>query len=82
MAGALDLAYPGEDRGGAAGSLRVGGISKAVYEAGLEKGVIVRPLAGCVVMAPPLIITEAEIDELGRRLHAALDLTLAERPKG
>jgi len=82
LAGALDLAYPGEERAGAAGSLRVGGISKAVYEAGLEKGVIVRPLAGCVVMAPTLIITEAEIDELGRRLRAALDLTLAERPKG
>jgi 4-aminobutyrate--pyruvate transaminase len=82
LAGALDLAYPGEERAGAAGSLKVGGVSKAVYEAGLEHGVIVRPLAGCVVMAPPLIITEAEISELGRRLRAALDRALADQPKG
>lgn len=80
LAGALDLAFPGEDRAGAAGSLKVGGVSKAVYEAGLEQGVIVRPLAGCIVMAPPLIITEAEIGELGRRLRAALDLALAAAP--
>jgi len=33
--------------------------------------VIVRPLAGCFVMAPPLIITAAEIAELGWRLRAA-----------
>jgi 4-aminobutyrate--pyruvate transaminase len=82
LAGALDLAYPGEERAGAAGSLKVGGVSKAVYEAGLELGVIVRPLAGCVVMAPPLIISEAEIAELGRRLRAALDRALADKPKG
>ena len=37
---------PGESRGGAAGSLKVGGLSKAIYEAGLEAGIIVRPLAG------------------------------------
>ena len=81
LAGALDLAFPGEDRAGAAGSLKVGGVSKAVYEAGLEQGVIVRPLSGCVVMAPPLIITDAEITELGRRLRAALDSALASQPK-
>jgi 4-aminobutyrate--pyruvate transaminase len=81
LAGALDLAFPGEDRAGAAGSLKVGGVSKAVYEAGLEQGVIVRPLAGCIVMAPPLIITETEIGELGRRLRAALDRALAAGPR-
>ena len=31
-------------------------------------------------MAPPLIITVAEIDELGRRLRAALDRVLADLP--
>ncbi|MCB1377360.1 MAG: aminotransferase class III-fold pyridoxal phosphate-dependent enzyme [Alphaproteobacteria bacterium] len=77
LAGALDIAFPGEIRGGAAGSLKVGGVSKAVYQAGLDHGVIVRPLAGCVVMAPPLIISEPEIAELGRRLRAALDQALA-----
>ena len=77
LTGAVEVSYPGEDRAGAAGSLKVGGITKEVYEAGLAEGVIVRPLAGCFVMAPPLIITEAEIAELGRRLRAALDRVLA-----
>jgi 4-aminobutyrate--pyruvate transaminase len=74
------VAAPGEVRGGPAASLKVGGITKAVYEAGLDHGIIVRPLAGCFVMAPPLIITEAEIGELGRRLKAALDQVLAQLP--
>jgi 4-aminobutyrate--pyruvate transaminase len=77
LAGAIEVAYPGEGRAGAAGSLKVGGATKDVYEAGLLEGVIVRPLAGCFVMAPPLIITEAEITELGRRVRAALDRALA-----
>ena len=81
LTGAIEVAYPGEDGTGAAGSLEVGGIAKDVYvyEAGLQEGVIVRPLAGCFVMAPPLIITEAEIAELGRRLRAALDRVLANK---
>ncbi len=77
LMGALEVAQPGESGAGAAASLKVGGLSKAIYDAGLEQGIIVRPLAGCIVMAPPLIITEAEIDELGRRLRAALDDALA-----
>jgi 4-aminobutyrate---pyruvate transaminase len=81
LTGALEVACPGEDRAGAAGSLKVGGITKDVYEAGLLEGVIVRPLAGCFVMAPPLIVTAAEITELGRRLRAALDRVLADQPK-
>lgn len=80
LTGAVEVAYPDEGRAGAAGSLKVGGVTKDVYEAGLLEGVIVRPLAGCFVMAPPLIITEAEIAELGRRLRAALDRVLASRP--
>lgn len=81
LAGAIEVAAPGEARGGPAASLKVGGITKAVYEAGLEHGIIVRPLAGCFVMAPPLIVTEAEITEIGRRLRAALDQVLAHLPK-
>jgi 4-aminobutyrate--pyruvate transaminase len=79
LAGAVEVAYPGEGRAGPAASLKVGGATKEVYEAGLAEGVIVRPLAGCFVMAPPLIITEAEIAELGRRVRAALDRVLANR---
>jgi len=67
-------------RAGAAGSLKVGGVTKDIYEAGLVEGVIVRPLSSCFVMAPPLIITEVEITELGRRLWAALDRVLSNRP--
>lgn len=81
LAGAIEVAAPGEARGGPAASLKVGGITKAVYEAGLDHGIIVRPLAGCFVMAPPLIITEPEIAELGRRLKAALDQVLAQLPQ-
>lgn len=76
LMGAFDVATPGEGKSGPAASLKVGGLSKAIYEAGLQTGVIVRPLAGCFVMAPPLIITESEIDELGRRLRSALDIAL------
>lgn len=77
LMGALDVKAPGEDASGAAASLRIGGLSKTIYEAGLEAGIIVRPLAGCLVMAPPLIITESEIDELAARLTTALDSALA-----
>ena len=76
LLGAIEVAAPGESPVGSASSLKVGGLSKTIYEAGLETGVIVRPLAGCLVLSPPLIITEAEIDELGRRLRSALDRVL------
>jgi 4-aminobutyrate--pyruvate transaminase len=61
------------------GSLKVAGLAKQVYEAGLAEGVIVRPLATCLVMAPPLIITEAEIAELFARLRRALDRALRQQ---
>ncbi|SDR63940.1 4-aminobutyrate---pyruvate transaminase [Rhizobiales bacterium GAS113] len=77
LMGALEVAMPGEPRTGSAASLKVGGLSKSIFEAGLEAGIIVRPLAGCFVMAPPLIITQSEIEELGRRLRSALDRVLA-----
>ena len=80
LLGALDVAAPGEARSASATSLKVGGLSQSIYEAGLEAGVIVRPLAGCIVMSPPLIITPGEIEELGRRLRSALDRALAGLP--
>jgi 4-aminobutyrate--pyruvate transaminase len=82
LMGALEVAVPGEQRTGLATSLEVGGLSKSIYEAGLEAGIIVRPLAGCFVMAPPLIITQSEIEELGRRLRSALDRVLANLSPG
>jgi 4-aminobutyrate--pyruvate transaminase len=82
LMGAVEVEVPGAARSGPATSLRVGGLSKAIYEAGLDAGIIVRPLSGCFVMAPPLIITEEEIGELGRRLRTALDNVLAALPRG
>jgi 4-aminobutyrate--pyruvate transaminase len=61
-------------------SLKVSGLPKLVYEAGIAAGVLLRPVGNCIVMAPPLIITEAEIAELTRRLRTALDAVLAASP--
>lgn len=77
LAGAVQLARPGEGKAGASPSLTPGGLAQQVYEAGLAAGVVVRPLQGSIVLAPPLIITEAEIGELARRLRLALDTVLA-----
>lgn len=70
----IDLNDPAAS--GPATSLKVEGIAQAVYDAALEHGLVVRPLAGSLVLSPPLVITEAEIDELLRRLRAALDSVL------
>ena len=43
----------------------------------MEHGVLVRPIGDRLVMARPLIISEAEIGELVRRLRKALDAVLA-----
>ena len=59
-------------------SLKVGGMPKLVYEAGIAAGILLRPVGNCIVMAPPLIITETEIDELIHRLTKALDAVRAE----
>jgi len=40
-----------------------------------EHGLIVRAIGDIVVCAPPLIISEDEIDELGKRFHRALEET-------
>ena len=46
-----------------------------------EYGLIVRAIGDIVVCAPPLIISEDEIDELGRRFHKALEETEAQFAK-
>jgi 4-aminobutyrate--pyruvate transaminase len=80
LAGAIDVAEG--DAAPAGSQMKIGGTAKAVYEAGLEAGVILRPLAGTLVLAPPLIITAPEIAELGRRIRAALDAVLARPAPG
>ena len=68
LAGAVDLAMPKFE----AGSL--GGLAAVLCEA---HGLFVRPSNDTLVMAPPLIITDREIDEMFRRLREALDALLA-----
>jgi 4-aminobutyrate--pyruvate transaminase len=48
-------------------------ISLAVYAAMLELGVVVRPAGRSVIIAPPLIVQVAEIDEICSRMGRALD---------
>ena len=82
LAGAVEFkrkAAPGDD---AVTGLKVDGVAKKVYEAGVEVGILTRPLAKCVILAPPLIITEAEIGELVRRLRRAMDMVLAWEKSG
>jgi 4-aminobutyrate--pyruvate transaminase len=54
-------------------------VSHQVTAKALEEGLMVRPLTGDVVaVCPPLIITEAEIDDLFDRLTRAFERTAAE----
>lgn len=82
LGGAVEFKRKPEPGEGNIASLKVGGIAKKVYEAGLEIGIITRPLDRCIVLAPPLIITEAEIGELARRLRRAMDMALADTKSG
>lgn len=46
----------------------------AVYQALLDLGVVARPAGRCLVVAPPLIVKETEIDEICARLARALGI--------
>ncbi|MGF7160350.1 adenosylmethionine-8-amino-7-oxononanoate aminotransferase [Rhodoligotrophos appendicifer] len=48
-------------------------VSEKIAGVALKHGLIVRPLGSAVVLAPPFIITEAEIDELFSILERTLD---------
>jgi putrescine---pyruvate transaminase len=50
------------------------GAARRVWQAGLAKGVIVRPLGGDVIaMSPPFVITEQQIDRIVEVLHVAIE---------
>ena len=76
LAGAVVLRRPGAEAS-TTRTMKLGGLGRSAFEAGVEHGVLVRPIGDSLVMAPPLIITETEIEELVRRLRAALDAVLA-----
>lgn len=61
-----------------AGVTTMGDVGKALSRAMIDHGVLVRVTGDNAVIAPPLIITEAEIDELFLRLRGALADVLAE----
>ncbi len=54
------------------------GIGRFIQERAMERGVIVRGVADAVYVCPPLIITEAQIDDLMDGLTGALDEGYAE----
>jgi 4-aminobutyrate--pyruvate transaminase len=76
LAGAVDLAI---DTAPGQASLESGMLGSHCGRCCQENGLFVRPVGDTIVMAPPLIITEQEIDEMFRRLRRALDDTLEER---
>jgi len=42
------------------------------------QGIIMRAVGDRMIIAPPLVMTRADIDEMVRRIRLALDHTLAE----
>lgn len=73
LAAAVDLALdPAECRPPAP----PGALAAAFGRVARDNGLFVRPTGDSAVLAPPLIITEPEIDELFRRFSKALDQTL------
>jgi 4-aminobutyrate--pyruvate transaminase len=72
LLGAVELAPNGSPKGFAAPG-KVG--AKAVHEL-LARGIITRAIVDSLVFCPPMIITEAEIDEMFAAVGPALDATL------
>ena len=54
------------------------GAGNRVANARQAHGLIIRNMGDRIAICPPLIITEAEIDELFDRLHKAFDAALTE----
>jgi 4-aminobutyrate--pyruvate transaminase len=59
-------------------ALKVGPLCTRIAE---EQGLIVRAIGDTIAFCPPLVISEAEIDEMLRRFRLALDLTAVELAK-
>ena len=54
------------------------GVARRIDAHAQERGLILRVVGDRLVFAPPLIITEGDIDEMLARLKPALDATWAE----
>jgi adenosylmethionine-8-amino-7-oxononanoate aminotransferase len=69
MIGALDLAF--DDPGGGGSYLRAAGWR--VYEAARRRGLYLRPLGDVVYVAPPLNVSDADLDELLGKVREAIE---------
>lgn len=74
LVGALELA---PDKSGRTAFAQPGKVGGRLQHEMLERGVILRALGDSVAFCPPMIITEAEIEELFAPLDEALEATLA-----
>ena len=70
LMGALELVADKRSKAAFDGTLEV---SERVARQALRNGLICRPLGAALVLAPPFIITEAQIDELFGTLRRTLD---------
>jgi putrescine aminotransferase len=75
LIGALDLVQDKANRRQFPPELAVG---LRCREHSIASGLVMRAVRDVMVLAPPLVIGEAEIDELARKARLALDLTAAE----
>ncbi|MEM8957795.1 MAG: aminotransferase [Pseudomonadota bacterium] len=57
-------------------------VSERIANTCMDHGLICRPLGQAIVLCPPFILTEAQMDEMFARLDAALAQVFAELPAG
>jgi len=53
-------------------------VSERIANASTDHGLICRPLGQSIVLAPPFIMTESQMDEMFEKLGKALDAVFAE----
>lgn len=75
LMGALEAVADKDSKTPFDGSLSV---SERIANACTDQGLICRPLGQAVVLCPPFIMTEAQMDEMFAKLEAALDKVFAE----
>jgi adenosylmethionine-8-amino-7-oxononanoate aminotransferase len=75
LMGALEAVLDKDTKTPFPGSLSV---SERIANACTDQGLICRPLGQSIVLAPPFIMTEAQMDEMFGKLETALDRVFAE----
>ena len=75
LAGAVQMVRDKASGTPFASELAVGMICRAHC---FENGLVMRAVGDRMIVAPPLVITRAEVDELAAKARLCLDLTLAD----